>query len=264
MMSNPKPEYITIESLKKVLNETLEKNLNEKLKFVKEIHKDHNILRTKVAEVETRVKTLENYSRRNNVVIQGIPFQKEENPLEVAISAGELVGVNLDPRDIDIAHRFKSKNDKLPPPFIIKLVNRHKKIEIISQARRIKPTGEKMGGDQSQVEKGRDLSRKRSWVQSTETGDNERRSDHQRHVHGGKWNYKNKTNRRQSQVQSSRESGISGKTPRSLKTGKICASKIANNGKTKITGTPPQRKINLVSDILNTLEPQYRLRQPRG
>lgn len=75
-------------------------------------------------------------------MVQGIPFQENENPLEVAISAGELVRVNLCTNDIDIAHRLRSKNDKIPLPFIIKLVNWHKKIKMIAQARKLRPTAE--------------------------------------------------------------------------------------------------------------------------
>lgn len=61
--------------------------------------------------IESKVNALGNYSRRNNVVVQGIPYQENENLLEVAISAGELVGVNLDARDLHIVHRFRNKND---------------------------------------------------------------------------------------------------------------------------------------------------------
>ncbi len=32
-----------------------------------------------------------------------------------------------------------SRNDRLPPPFVIKLENRYKKIELILQVRKIKP-----------------------------------------------------------------------------------------------------------------------------
>lgn len=40
--------------------------LDKKLKFVKEVHKEQKVLKTKVAKVEPKVSALENYSRRNN------------------------------------------------------------------------------------------------------------------------------------------------------------------------------------------------------
>ncbi len=103
------------------------------------------IPKTKVTKIEAKVEALENYSKRN-AVISGIIYQENENPIEVAIKAGELVDVSLEARDIDIAHRLRSRNDKILPPFVIKLVNRYKKIELITQARKIKPTVERLGG----------------------------------------------------------------------------------------------------------------------
>lgn len=147
MPATTKPEFVTVEILKKVLNDTLEEKLEEKLKFAKEAVQDTKVLKKQIAKLESKVKSLENYSRRNNIVIHGIPYSNEENVMEVAQKAGKLVGVSLEPRDIDIAHRLRSKNEKLPPPFIIKLVNRYKKFEIMAQARKLKPTAEKIGGE---------------------------------------------------------------------------------------------------------------------
>lgn len=142
----PSKDYITVETLKQVLNDTLDAKLDEKLQFIKEMNNDQKILKEKVSELENKINALENYSRRNNIVVQGIPYHENEIALEVAISARELVGVRLDSKDTDIAHRLRSKNSKLPPLFVIKLVNRYKKIEMITGAKKLKPTAEKIGG----------------------------------------------------------------------------------------------------------------------
>lgn len=52
-------------------------------------------------------------------------------------------------KDIDIAHRLPSNNKELPAPIIIKLVNRHKKVEIMSKAKVKKSTADKMGGNKN-------------------------------------------------------------------------------------------------------------------
>ncbi len=121
-----KTDCITVEILGKVLNETLEEKLEEKLRFVKEIHNATKIWKTKVTKIEVNVRALKNCCRCHNVVISGISYQENENSIEVAIRAGELVGVSLEARDIDSAHRLRCRNDKLPLPY--------KKIEI-SQGR---------------------------------------------------------------------------------------------------------------------------------
>lgn len=77
------------------------------------MNEDQKILKAKVTKIEITVNALENYSRCNSVVVQSIPYQENENPLKVTINAEELVGVNLNLRDIDIAHivfTAKTKN----------------------------------------------------------------------------------------------------------------------------------------------------------
>ncbi len=60
-----------------------------------------------------------------------------------------LVGVDLEERDIDTAHRLKSRNTVLPPPFAIKMVNGHRKIETMRKVTKVKPTAERLGGDKA-------------------------------------------------------------------------------------------------------------------
>ncbi len=109
-----KPEYLTAEVLKAILNETLD----EKLKIVPELQAENKTMKDKISQMEGKVIALENYSRHNIIVVHGIPYT------EVAMNKGNLVGVHLEGRDIDIAHRLKSRNTVLPPPFVIKIVNR--------------------------------------------------------------------------------------------------------------------------------------------
>jgi len=155
-MAKNKGDFVTVENLQSILESTLsriiDEKFEEKLKGYSEIIKENKELKAKIAKLEKKADDTDKYLRRNNVVVSGIPYHVGENAMEVAMSAGELVGVQLSPQDIDIAHRLRSRKEpkakdrKFPPPFVIKLVHRHKKIELIKQAKQIKPTAESMGG----------------------------------------------------------------------------------------------------------------------
>ena len=95
---------------------------------------ENNKLREKTDCLKAKLDNLESYTRRNCIVIQGIPIQTYENPIEVAVKVCEMVGVKLDWKKLDVAHRLP-KSRKLPetnpPPFIMKLLSRFKKEEIV-------------------------------------------------------------------------------------------------------------------------------------
>ncbi|XP_052129407.1 uncharacterized protein LOC127750851 [Frankliniella occidentalis] len=74
------------------------------------------------------------YSRRNNLEIHGIPFQAGEDVIDLVIKVASEIEVELNPDQIDVAHRLPTKSKAKPPPIICKFVNRWKK-EAIMKAR---------------------------------------------------------------------------------------------------------------------------------
>ncbi len=69
-----------------------------------------------------------------------------EEPIKVAMELGTVTGVQITPTDIDVAHRLATRNKMLPPPLIIRFVNRWKRDQVMSSIKEIKPTTEKLGG----------------------------------------------------------------------------------------------------------------------
>lgn len=138
---------ITTSNLKQVLSEILDKKLDEKLQPVMEAINEVKPFKEKIDQMELALDEMESYSRRNNIIIHGIPKKVDENPIEVAIKACDAVGVKLDYQEIDAAHRLPQRKSSMDPPFIIRLVSRFKKEEIMCNARTKKPTAEVFGGD---------------------------------------------------------------------------------------------------------------------
>ena len=139
---------ITEESLMRIVGNLLD----DRLASLNQLKEENTKLRKRVAELEDEVEGLQGYSRVNNVVAYGVPKETNEDPIQLAIDLGKTVNLNLKPEDIDIAHRLKSRRDDLPPPFIIKFVNRHKKIELLKRSKPKKSESDEESSDRGTKE----------------------------------------------------------------------------------------------------------------
>lgn len=109
---------------------------------------DNEKLRKRMYNIEFEVEAQAQYSRRNNVVIRGVPLEKEEKPVDLAKKIGSVCGLNLNNSDVDACHRLPSK-DKSAPPFIMKFVSRLKKDEFLKSWKSKKPKQSAFGGDEN-------------------------------------------------------------------------------------------------------------------
>ena len=98
-------------------------NLKNELELVKkELKKKSDDL----VEVERDVIDLQQYIRRNNIEICGIPESVDNRNLEkTVIKVANVIGVQIDSKDIEACHRLaKRKNDRGPQRTIVRFVNR--------------------------------------------------------------------------------------------------------------------------------------------
>ncbi|XP_052743482.1 uncharacterized protein LOC128199177 [Bicyclus anynana] len=91
--------------------------------------------------LENNIKN-DQWVRRSNIQINGIPHKKDENLIKVIANLAEKCGYSLDPKtDIDFVTRVAVKNDvdsSYPKPIIVKLLSRYKKDDLLSCLRRLK------------------------------------------------------------------------------------------------------------------------------
>ena len=96
---------------RKLLNvkDAIVKNLQAENEHLREIVRN---LETKVTSIEINQKKLEQYGRRNNIEVSGIPDPVEDNCLEEkAISMFTRTGIDVKSNDIEGCHRtVKSRN----------------------------------------------------------------------------------------------------------------------------------------------------------
>ncbi|XP_046688851.1 uncharacterized protein LOC124374730, partial [Homalodisca vitripennis] len=98
----------------------LSKELKRVLAENTQLKKENQELRGDISGLHVRVRNLEQYSRRQNVEIDGIPETQGENVLRVLESVAEAVGVELKKENIVAAHRIPSFNKKRTPPIIVR------------------------------------------------------------------------------------------------------------------------------------------------
>ena len=81
---------------------------------------------SRMLETDTRVLECEQYSRRECVVISGVPEQVEQNELEyTVINVLKNLGITINRKDISAIHRLgKSRDPRYPSRVIVKFTNR--------------------------------------------------------------------------------------------------------------------------------------------
>ncbi|XP_065224391.1 uncharacterized protein LOC135848416 [Planococcus citri] len=123
-----------------------------------QIANERDELKDRVQVLETdswnswiEIEGLQNYTRKDNVIVTGIPVSDQEDPYQIAIKAAELAGMKITAQDIVDCHRLPSraKDSAHPPSFIVKFVNRETKRRMIDGYRKTKPTADTFGGDKN-------------------------------------------------------------------------------------------------------------------
>ena len=96
--------------------------LHKEMKGLREennsLRKKNQLLENKISSLEFDINDLEQYGRRHNLEIQGIPMSDNENNAETENKVRTVlkkIDENISHDDIDIAHRLgKSKTNKTP------------------------------------------------------------------------------------------------------------------------------------------------------
>ena len=83
-------------------------------------------LEKKLGEIFMQHDDLEQYTRKFNLEIHGIPEKKDEDPEDIVLDLTKLVEIDVTYHDIDITHRL-NKGHKSPRPIIVRFSNYYSK-----------------------------------------------------------------------------------------------------------------------------------------
>lgn len=109
------------------------------------IQTEVKVLATKVEQLQTQLNVtnsklddMEQYSRSNNLRLYGVPEKQDENINEVISTfCSEKLDIVLQPHDIDVSHRLKSKVNGTRP-IIVRFTSRAVKHKIYNNKRKLK------------------------------------------------------------------------------------------------------------------------------
>lgn len=133
------------EDLKKD-NAELKKLLGTYSLELKNLKEENRHLRENLGTVSSRIKVLEEenmkqqqWVRLQNIEITGIPENKEEITSDVFLKISQRIGVNVEPSDLEFAHRVQPRRAASAArarPIIVRLRQRAVKDQIIAAARK--------------------------------------------------------------------------------------------------------------------------------
>lgn len=115
--------------------------LKEKENIIIDLNKNMGALKSENIELQHQINDLENYQRKENLRIVGIPESVSEIPKKVVMNFFQKKEFNVEEADIHIAHRVGKKNGAKPRAIIVRLFDRNKRDRVIKERRKLKGSG---------------------------------------------------------------------------------------------------------------------------
>ena len=90
----------------------------------------------RVTFLENKVDSLEQYSRRQQLIFEGVPESNDENTDLLIITECKKVNVNIEPLDLHRSHRLGKRHDGRPRPIIAHFLSYRHKRETVQAAKK--------------------------------------------------------------------------------------------------------------------------------
>ena len=119
----------------------LKEDMARKETEMEHLRKEVKTLTNKVTTLETQIDDVEQYERRDTIIMSGpsVPVEnKDENTLSVAVATiKDHLKINVKENEVSVAHRLGLKQNQTRP-IIIKLVNRSLKYDLVGACIKMK------------------------------------------------------------------------------------------------------------------------------
>lgn len=121
----------------------LMEQLNSQFKQLKkeneEMKSNYVAVKGEVRDLRERLRNLEQYTRVNNIEVNGLPVTREECVSDLVRDLGAAIGVEVQANDVSTAHRVPSYSRDRDQALIIQFTSRARREEWISKYRAKKP-----------------------------------------------------------------------------------------------------------------------------
>lgn len=96
-------------------------------------------LKKQLKQQSYQLDRMEQYTRRDNVIIKGVSYSDNENTNDIVMKLASDAGVELSKDDISTSHRLGvTRDNSKPSPIIVRLSKRDKKIELMKKKKNIR------------------------------------------------------------------------------------------------------------------------------
>ncbi|XP_072172500.1 uncharacterized protein [Diadema setosum] len=103
-----------------------------------ELKQKNQQLEGRVDDLTHQINDLDQYHRRVNLEIAGVPEEKGENPEKIVLKIAQKITEDVSAGDIDIAHRIGKEDDQRGPrPIIVRFTNRRSRNMIYDGRRKL-------------------------------------------------------------------------------------------------------------------------------
>lgn len=102
----------------------IKKELSEIKKENLQIHAKNKQMSKELIELQDRVRNLEQYSRRNNIEISGIPSSPNEDVKTILQDVGAAIGLEMQPGEVTAAHRIPTFRKDRSPSMVVQFRER--------------------------------------------------------------------------------------------------------------------------------------------
>lgn len=117
------------------LMEEIKKELIAVKKENAELRNKNESLTGEVVDLRERVRSLEQYTRKNNIEVSGIPVTAHENICAIIKDVGVALEVDIQDNQIAAAHRIPSFNKDHNPSIVVQFMNRSTRDSLLAKYR---------------------------------------------------------------------------------------------------------------------------------
>lgn len=122
------------------------KDLKKYMKLTEDLKTENNNLKKQVCDLTNQLDHMEQYSRLNNLEIQGIPEKTGENLITVMETIGIYLNFPIDVNHIDAIHRVASRYSGAPRNIIVKFTSRRVKENLLAAYKSLRLTNKTKSG----------------------------------------------------------------------------------------------------------------------
>lgn len=106
--------------------------MHEQGKIIENLKIENENLKGEVCHFKTKLNDLEQYSRQNNLEIQGVPEKRNENLFDIVHKITDFLSVPFNPNTIESVHRVKAFKPGSPKNIIVKFLSVKSKDAILA------------------------------------------------------------------------------------------------------------------------------------